>query len=112
MKAFGANSDFAVGAAFPSGRWKATTKPPPATSPALRKPRLLNAASAVRAGSRMVESSMAVSLSTELDLSGMFDGRSDAHIGAAPANVSRHGRINVGIFRMRSAVEQSRRRHD
>src|ERR1700691_4972872 len=112
MNAFGANSVFAACAAFANGRWKATTKLPPAASPALRKPRLVSAAPALRAGSWMVEAYIAESPSTELGLSSMFDGRANAHIRAAPANVSRHGRINVGIFRMRGGVEQSRRRHD
>src|ERR1700688_2735927 len=60
----------------------------------------------------MVESCMADSRSKEVGLSSMFDRRPNAYVSAAPANVSRHGRIDVAIFGVRGGVEQSRRRHD
>src|SRR6267142_515817 len=109
MNALGANTGFWACAPWAKGRWKPTTKPPPAASPTWRNPRLVSAASTLRVGAWMV---IAESRCTELDSCGMFDRRPDTHVGAAPANVSRHGRIDVGVLRMRGGVEQSRRGHD
>src|ERR1700692_2200579 len=78
----------------------ATTKLPPTAIPACRNPRLPRAAPS------------AVSRGKKLGLGSMLDRRPDAHVSAAPANVSGHGRVDVGIFGMRSGVEQCRRRHD
>src|SRR3984957_10910912 len=100
MNALGANVAFSVCAPNADGRWKPTTNVPPAAIPACRNPRLVSAASS---GAFRDEDSAAGS---------MFDRRADANVRAAPANISRHGRIDVGIVRMRGGVEQSRRRHD
>src|SRR5882672_9115945 len=60
----------------------------------------------------MVGSYMADFPGVELDPSGLFDRRADAHIGATAANIARHRRIDVGIFGMWRRLEQGCRRHD
>src|SRR5271165_2398866 len=99
MNAFGAKGAFA-GAASASGRWKPTTRAPPTASPACRNPR------------RVSEASASASISAGLILCSMFDRLAYAHVGAAAADISRHGRIDIGIFRVRGAVEQGGCRHD
>jgi len=59
----------------------------PATNPVCRNARLVNAARA------------------ELGLCCMFDRLSNANVGAAPADVPSHGRIDVGVCRVRVDVE-------
>src|SRR5579863_3863844 len=100
MKAFGANAGFWAGAPNAKGRLKATTQLPPTATPACRNPRRVRAVPAAESSGKA------------LCLRSIFDRRTDAHVSAAPANVARHGRIDVGIFGMRSGVEQSRCRHD
>src|SRR5271156_2176090 len=66
-------------------------------------PRLVRAAS---------DLAMSESCGWQSGLGSMFDRRADAHVSAAPADVSRHGGVDIGILRMRRGVEQSRCRHD
>src|SRR5471030_3122155 len=117
MNALGMNAGFSAWAAPAKGRLKPTTKAPPAASPAWRNPRRVSASSDLQVASRtaalwMAEFCMALNPRQILGLRGLFDRRADAHVRAAAANVSSHGRIDVGILRVRSGVEQGRCRHD
>src|ERR1700684_11760 len=100
MKALGAKAGLWAGAPNAKGRRKATTKLPPTATPACKNPRRVRAVP------------VAESSGKALCLRSMFDRRTDAHVGPAPAEVAGHGRIDVGIFGMLSGVEQSRCRHD
>src|SRR5450759_3245730 len=112
MNALGANIPLSVCAASPNGRWKPTSKPPLTAIPALTNPRRVSAGSSFLSGYWSIGLGMAVLRRTELTLRCLFDRRPDAHVGAASADVSRHGRIDVGIVGVGGGVEQSRRRHD
>src|ERR1700746_3427791 len=106
MKAFGANcpsgwsgscSGSFIGAAR-TGHGKASTRPP--ARPLCRT-------------TRRERTALFADMTAYLCLArGALDGFTDADIGAAPAYVARHRRVDVGIVGMRIFREQGRRRHD
>src|SRR5580658_5100365 len=102
MNALGAKAEFAGVAPRARGRWKATTKPPPTARPASRKPRLVSAAPDFGFDTRKAKPS----------LCRMLDRLANAHVCAASANVSGHGRVDVGIVGMRGRVQQRSCGHD
>src|SRR5277367_4338424 len=102
MNALGAKVAFEGGAPRAMGRWKATTKPPPTARPASRKPRLVSAAPDFGSDTLRLKPLLCC----------MLDRLANAHVRAASADVSRHGRVDVGVAGMRGGVEQGRRGHD
>src|SRR5690606_17934994 len=103
MKAFVTNSVAAAAAIArpPNGRgskWKPTTSPRLAAPIPLRKLR------------RSVRVSMIV-MSALQSLCRFVDGRADPVVGRAAADISAHGRIDIGVGRFRSLLQKRRRRH-
>src|SRR5438445_8751090 len=81
-----------------SGSETARTRPPPAAALAFRKSRR--------------ESVSSRSMSRPLPAGRHVDGGADARIGAAAADVARHGLVDVGVGGRGPAREQRRRAHD
>src|ERR1700742_171035 len=115
MKALGLRTYFvgagaaASAAFFPCAKASPTRKPsispPPAAVLTFRK--LRRDRSAASAGMAVLD------IVPRLNrLRGVLDRLTNAHIGSAAADVSRHGRVDVGVVRVGRAVEQRRRRHD
>src|SRR3954470_6890785 len=107
MKAFGAKLSGAASLLL-KGRLRLNINPPPAAAAVAKKPRrdrlVADEGSAVRSG--------VISASLCVRLRGEFDGLANADVGAATADVSAHGVIDVGICRARVACQQRRGRHD
>src|ERR1700722_15495832 len=98
--AFGVKSAFdsAASTALSRGKERLRRRPPPAATVAFTNvPRV----------SLWVEKIEAMDQSPSGRAGGLLDRGADAHVGAAPANVSSHGRINVGILRLGCPGHQS-----
>src|SRR5439155_2267764 len=104
MNAFGANGGVArAGATALRGGasiCQPSSKPPPVAAPAVRHSR------------RDTRSMSASPLGCGRGLRSVLDGRADAGIRAAAANVARHARVDVPVGGMGLAREQCGSRHD
>src|SRR3954462_10279569 len=107
MNAFGAKLS-AAASLLPKGRLKLNINPPPAPAAVAKKPRRDRLA----ADELSVVGSGVISASLCLRLRGEFDGFANADVGAATADVSAHGVIDVGVCRTRVTCQQRRGRHD
>src|SRR5689334_2542095 len=95
-KAFGTNG-LPPAAPAANGRLRLSARPPPVATPARMK-------------WRRERSLMSASL--RVRLGGLLDGRADAAVRAAAADVAGHRVVDVGVGRMGVARQQGRRRHD
>src|SRR5260221_7587372 len=110
-KALGAKTPASAAAESPGspGRLMLNSRPPEAAVPTRRNVRRESPASA--AGKR----SKAMSVSppdADGRSGGLLDGRADAHIGAAAADIARHGVVDLRVARMGIAGQERSGGHD